>query len=71
MTRTDMETLARFQLTPNGTTRRKIDDLNDLVCELTQLSQTRDGIHTFRQHYGLLVEPMKKLHDIVIEFKGE
>lgn len=70
MTLSQIEALEFWQAKHGLLTERRLNDLRDAVDDLTTLAKSREGVQTIRANYSTLVESLKKMHDLVIEFRG-
>ena len=69
MTDTDLELLERWQASSAGKVGRRLSDLSYAADDLTTLAQSREGAHIIRKNYSELVSVLRKIHDLVLDFK--
>lgn len=69
MTQSEREALEYWQSAIGGKAERRIRDLNDVVDDLTTFAQTREGVRAIRENRSALIDPVKKLADLLIECK--
>jgi hypothetical protein len=69
MTEHDLELMERWQASSAGKVGRRISDLSCAADDLTTLAQSREGAHILRKNYPELVSVLRKIHDLVLDFK--
>ncbi len=69
MTKSEMEAVEFWQTSCEGIAERKLDDLTQAIDDLTSLAHSRAGVQTIRARYPVLVDAIRRMHDLILDFK--
>lgn len=67
MTPRDHEALEYWNSRKGLATERRLNDLDDVVSDLTTFAKSREGLRTLKANRARLFEAMRKIHDIYLD----